>query len=82
LAAAERQWGSARHRSVAGVWQHFSIPPSAVNVEALDEGVGFDGSSIRGFQEIQESNMLVVPDPPTAFAVHPSWLHPQPSMSE
>src|SRR5258705_3700653 len=50
-----------------GVWQHFSVPPSAVNVDALNEGVGFDGSSIRGFQEIQESDMLVVPDPTTAF---------------
>ena len=50
-----------------GVWQHFSVPPSAVDAEALTEGIGFDGSSIRGFQEIQESDMLVVPDPTTAF---------------
>ena len=39
------------------------MPPSAVDAEALAEGVGFDGSSIRGFQEIQESDMLVVPGP-------------------
>jgi len=50
-----------------GVWQHFSVPAGAVNIDALDEGIGFDGSSIRGFQEIQESDMLVVPDPTTAF---------------
>src|SRR5262249_43137506 len=50
-----------------GVWQHFSVPPSAVSVDALDEGIGFDGSSIRGFQEIHESDMLVVPDLTTAF---------------
>src|ERR1700761_3269576 len=50
-----------------GVCQHFSVQPSAVNANALDEGIGFDGSSIRGFQEIQESDMLVVPDPTTAF---------------
>src|SRR3989441_12557364 len=56
-----------RFTDLPGVWQHFSVPPSAVNIAALDEGIGFDGSSIRGFQEIQESDMLVVPDPTTAF---------------
>ena len=56
-----------RFTDLPGVWQHFSVPPSAVNSNTLDEGIGFDGSSIRGFQEIQESDMLVVPDPTTAF---------------
>jgi len=56
-----------RFTDLPGGWQHFSVPPSAVNIDALDEGIGFDGSSIRGFQEIQESDMLVVPDPTTAF---------------
>jgi glutamine synthetase len=56
-----------RFTDLPGVWQHFSVPPSAVDADALDEGIGFDGSSIRGFQEIQESDMLVVPDPTTAF---------------
>ncbi len=56
-----------RFTDLPGVWQHFSIPPDAVSPDALDEGIGFDGSSIRGFQEIQESDMLVVPDPTTAF---------------
>src|SRR5258705_988603 len=56
-----------RFTDLPGVWQHFSVPPSAVNIDTLDEGIGFDGSSIRGFQEIQESDMLVVPDPTTAF---------------
>src|ERR1700752_5341218 len=56
-----------RFTDLPGVWQHFSVPPSAVNVDALEEGIGFDGSSIRGFQDIQESDMFVVPDPPTAF---------------
>ena len=56
-----------RFTDLPGAWQHFSVPPGAVNADALDEGIGFDGSSIRGFQEIQESDMLVVPDPATAF---------------
>src|SRR6202171_6651402 len=55
-----------RFTDLPGVWQHFSVPPSAVNIDALNEGIGFDGSSIRGFQEIQESDMLVVPDPTPA----------------
>jgi hypothetical protein len=38
-----------RFTDLPGVWQHFSVPPSAVNVDALEEGIGFDGSSIRGF---------------------------------
>jgi glutamine synthetase len=56
-----------RFTDLPDVWQHFSVPPSAVNANTLGEGIGFDGSSIRGFQEIQESDMLVVPDPTTAF---------------
>src|SRR3981189_1487063 len=56
-----------RFTDLPGVWQHFSVPPAAMNIDAFNEGIGFDGSSIRGFQEIQESDMLVVPDPTTAF---------------
>src|SRR5438105_12215992 len=56
-----------RFTALPGVWQHFSVPPSAVDADALEDGIGFDGSSIRGFQEIQESDMLVVADPTTAF---------------
>jgi glutamine synthetase len=56
-----------RFTDLPGTWQHFSVPPSAVDSDAMSEGIGFDGSSIRGFQEIQESDMLVVPDPTTAF---------------
>ena len=56
-----------RFADLPGVWQHFSVPPNAVDADALSEGIGFDGSSIRGFQEIQESDMLVVPDATTAF---------------
>ena len=56
-----------RFTDLPGTWQHFSVPPGAVDADALSDGIGFDGSSIRGFQEIQESDMLVVPDPTTAF---------------
>jgi len=56
-----------RFTDIPGLWQHFSVPPRALDHDAIVEGVGFDGSSIRGFQEIQESDMLVTPDPSTAF---------------
>ena len=56
-----------RFADLPGLWQHFSVPPRALNLDSFADGVGFDGSSIRGFQEIQESDMMVVPDPTTAF---------------
>jgi glutamine synthetase len=56
-----------RFTDIPGIWQHFSVPPSAVDADAFTDGIGFDGSSIRGFQEIHESDMLVVPDPASAF---------------
>ncbi len=49
-----------------GVWQHFSLPVEDLNEDLFDEGIGFDGSSIRGFQMIHESDMLLVADPETA----------------
>jgi len=49
-----------------GTWQHFTIPLSEVSEDLFDEGSGFDGSSIRGWQPINASDMLVVPDPATA----------------
>src|SRR6266536_2126365 len=56
-----------RFTDLPGLWQHFSVPPRALDLDSLAESVGFDGSSIRGFQEIQESDMLVIPDPTTVF---------------
>ncbi|MEK7280985.1 MAG: glutamine synthetase beta-grasp domain-containing protein, partial [Chloroflexota bacterium] len=50
-----------------GQMQHFSIPASGLEPNVFSEGLGFDGSSIRGFQAIHESDMLLVPDPTTAF---------------
>src|SRR6266540_3763144 len=50
-----------------GSWQHFSIPVGELTPELFGEGIGFDGSSIRGFQKIHESDMLLMLDPSTAF---------------
>ncbi len=50
-----------------GLWQHFSISAKEFGEDAFTEGVGFDGSSIRGFQMIHESDMLLVPDPNATF---------------
>src|SRR5919197_2809265 len=49
-----------------GAWQHMTLPLSAFDESAFDEGLGFDGSSIRGWQGISESDMLLVPDASTA----------------
>ena len=51
---------------IPGTWQHFTIPMSQFEAGLFEEGLGFDGSSIRGFQEINESDMLVMPDAATA----------------
>src|SRR6185503_5843946 len=49
-----------------GTWQHFTTPVSELEEEIFTEGLGFDGSSIRGWKAINESDMLVIPDPKTA----------------
>ncbi len=56
-----------RFMDFPGLWQHFTIPIEALTEEVFEEGVGFDGSSIRGWQAINESDMLVIPEPDTAF---------------
>lgn len=50
-----------------GTWQHFSIPLRELEVDTFIEGKAFDGSSLRGYQSINESDMLVIPDANTAF---------------
>jgi glutamine synthetase len=55
-----------RFADMPGQWQHFSIPVNQLDESAFTEGIGFDGSSIRGWQSIHESDMLVKPDPETA----------------
>ena len=52
-----------RFWDLPGLMQHFSVPTAELTEEGFEDGLGFDGSSIRGFQEIQESDMLLVPDP-------------------
>ncbi|MFP6600451.1 MAG: type I glutamate--ammonia ligase [Deltaproteobacteria bacterium] len=49
-----------------GTWQHFTTPINQLENEVFEEGLGFDGSSIRGWQAIDQSDMLVIPDPSTA----------------
>ena len=58
-----------------GTWQHLSSPLRALDIADLEDGLGFDGSSIRGFQRIDESDMLLVPDPGTAF-IDPYYARP------
>ena len=58
-----------------GIWQHFTIPIADFTTEIFEEGLGFDGSSIRGWAPIEASDMLVVPDPATAL-VDPFMDHP------
>src|SRR5256714_1496883 len=52
---------------VPGTWQHFSVPIHELKEGTFIEGVPFDGSSVRGFQTIDTSDMLVIPDPDTAI---------------
>ncbi len=56
-----------RFIDLPGTWQHFTIPVQKLTEDFFKEGIPFDGSSIRGFQEIHESDMLLKADPETAF---------------
>jgi glutamine synthetase len=64
-----------RFSDLPGLMQHFSVPVGELTEDGFEDGYGFDGSSIRGFQEIQESDMLLVPDPNTAY-IDPFLRHP------
>ncbi|OGU47558.1 MAG: type I glutamate--ammonia ligase [Ignavibacteria bacterium RIFCSPLOWO2_02_FULL_55_14] len=50
-----------------GQWHHFSVTTNEFSAETFEDGIGFDGSSIRGFQRIHESDMLLYPDPTSVF---------------
>ena len=58
-----------------GMWHHFTLPATMVNEGSFTDGHGFDGSSIRGWKAIDESDMLVVPDPNTAV-IDPFFAEP------
>ena len=65
--AADVQMVDLRFTDLPGVWQHFSIPVRELSEELFEDGIGFDGSSIRGFKEIHESDMMLLLDPDSAF---------------
>ena len=56
-----------RFMDFPGLWQHFSIPTRELDEDTFENGLGFDGSRIRGWKAINESDMLVKPVPETAF---------------
>lgn len=55
-----------RFMDFPGLWQHFTIPVNKLDEDVFEDGLGFDGSSIRGWQAINESDMILVPQPETA----------------
>lgn len=67
-----------RFMDFPGMWQHFSVPAPMFNDEIFTDGLGFDGSSIRGWQAINESDMILIPDPATAvldpFTTHKTLI--------
>ena len=63
-----------RLTDVPGMWQHISYPVQCFDEGSLTEGLGFDGSSVRGFKVINESDMLIMPDVATAF-IDPFFEH-------
>jgi glutamine synthetase len=64
-----------RFMDFPGIWQHFTVPMEELNADSFEDGFGFDGSSIRGWQPINMSDMLVIPDADTA-RIDPFFEHP------
>jgi glutamine synthetase len=69
------EWVDFRFVGLSGKAQHISLPASAVKEETFQNGVAFDGSSIPGFRSIEESDMVMMPDPSSTF-VDPFTAHP------
>lgn len=67
LAEEDVEFVDIRFCDLPGVMQHFAIPISAFDEDTLHEGLMFDGSSIRGFTKIHESDMRLMPDLGTAY---------------
>ncbi len=61
------EFSDLKFTDLPGLLQHFTIPVKVLTEELFIEGRGFDGSSIRGFQSIDESDMLLKPDMNTVF---------------
>ena len=59
-----------RFCDLIGIMQHFTVPAREFDKDQYENGLAFDGSSIRGFQKINESDMALLPDPTTA------WIDP------
>ena len=57
-----------RFCDLPGVMQHFTIPAEFLTRDIIEDGLSFDGSSIRGFQKIHESDMALLPDLSSAYA--------------
>jgi glutamine synthetase len=64
------QFVDLKFMDMPGQWQHFTVPVSQLSANSFVDGYGFDGSSIRGWKAINESDMLIIPDPSTL------WLDP------
>ena len=62
-----------------GIWQHLTVHKSQIDASSFTDGVAFDGSSIRGWKAINESDMTMVPDPDTAW-IDPFMAEPTLSM--
>jgi glutamine synthetase len=56
-----------RFMDFPGLWKHVTIPAELLDENSFEDGFGFDGSSLRGWQKINESDMLIVPQPDTLF---------------
>lgn len=65
-----------RFTDLPGVQQHFNVPAKTVDLDFFVNGQLFDGSSIRGFQGIAESDMQLIPDPKTALLTRSAWKRP------
>ena len=59
-----------------GMWHHMSYPSKCLRAPTnIEEGLGFDGSSIRGFQQIEASDMILMPDPTKTAFIDPFCQH-------
>ena len=67
VADEEYEFVDLRFCDLPGQVQHFTVPVKQLTEDSFEAGFGFDGSSIRGFQQIQESDMILIPDPDTAI---------------